>query len=429
MTNRAAGRNLVVPKSKLLLVVGAGASVEFEMPTVSMVRDIINNAAQRAYPLAEQPRTNLYEHIEGMVTRYWENTVPAHLRRKPNFEDVLYTVFALAAAFPAGVDTSALGAVIEPRQLPDVVFFGRKRERVDQDVFRNFGNSAVDTLLCAFRDQCKVIERHKKNEFARLISLMNALQAEFDIAVATLNYDNIVYRALPGIETGFDPKTGRFHARRIFERLAWPCMLHLHGSVHFDMPLPKTGDMHEIHWQSDINAEFAQNAAGRSARANREGAYFPTSAIVAGYGKTTQILRQPFRTYYSEPDRLVARCDAVLFAGYGFGDAHLNIGFEQFRDNRRRKVAIIGHAENDAMTISGADLGDDNPLITTILSTFKTDYRHMRWLGHNAPATVEALKRAQEFEICSKPGTPLAFWYNGLLSACDNAGKVIAQLR
>ncbi|HXZ00396.1 MAG TPA: hypothetical protein VEI03_10375 [Stellaceae bacterium] len=63
-----------MPKKKLLLVVGAGASVEFGIPTVAAVRGIISSAIQTRYPLLHAPATNLYEHIEETVSRYWTVT-------------------------------------------------------------------------------------------------------------------------------------------------------------------------------------------------------------------------------------------------------------------------------------------------------------------------------------------------------------------
>jgi hypothetical protein len=415
-------------KKKLLLVVGAGASVEFDMPSVAQVRDIINNEIQVRYPLLHNPSTNLYAYIEDTVLRYWTHSVPPHLRRSPHFEDLLYTIFALAAAYPNGADTSALGALVTATKFPEVSFLGRQGTSVGRDVLHDLGNASVDALIDTFRKRCQAAAVNKAAEFSQLQTLVAALQAEFEVAVVTLNYDNVMYRAFHGIETGFDPATGQFEETRILNRSQWPCMLHLHGSVHFDMA-GGASDMHEIVWQPDIQGTFHQNAGGRSTRSYVEGADFPTSGVVAGYGKTTQILRRPFRTYYSELDRLVVGCDAVLFAGYGFGDAHLNIAFERFRDAKRRPVAVIGYAPDDAMTMGGADLGDENPTITALIHTFHTDFRSMRALGHSAPDTVEALKAAQEFEVSTDPQTPLALWYNGMLSACANPGKVVAQLK
>jgi hypothetical protein len=119
-----------VPKKKLLLVVGAGASVEFAIPSVAAVRGIISSAIQTRYPLLHAPATNLYEHIEDTVRRYWTHFVPAHLRRPPHFEDLLYTIFALAAAYPADAYTSALGALITATKLPDVSFFSKQPQQV-----------------------------------------------------------------------------------------------------------------------------------------------------------------------------------------------------------------------------------------------------------------------------------------------------------
>ncbi len=285
-------------KKKLLLVVGAGASIEFGMPSVSDVREIINAEAQQWYPLTDCPTTNLYEHLEGLVKRYWADNVPAHLRRDPNFEDVLYAIFALAAAYPAGVYTSALGALIRAVKLPDCNVFGQERTTVDPFRLSHLGSILVDALLSEFREKCKAAERDRTSEFARLGFLMAALQAEFDVAVVSLNYDNVVYRTLSGIETGFDPVTGRFEQDRIFGRKHWPCMLRLHGSVHFNMPTSGSGYIHEIYWEPDINATFSQNSCGHGTSRSLEGANFPTSVIVAGYGKTTQLQWRPFRTYY-----------------------------------------------------------------------------------------------------------------------------------
>jgi hypothetical protein len=363
-----------VPKKKLLLVVGAGASVEFGIPSVAAVRGIISSAIQTRYPLLHAPATNLYEHIEETVSRYWTHFVPVHLRRPPYFEDLLYTIFALAAAFPAGAYTSALGALITATKLPDVSFFSRQPQQVGPETLHDLGNASVDAMIENFRSTCVATQVSKAAEFARLQAFVAALQADFDIAVVTLNYDDVMYRAFPGIETGFDPNTGKFDEGRILNRPSWSCMLHLHGSVHFDMPLPTppTGDLHEICWQANLGAKFQQNASGRSSRRYAEGVDFPTSVIVAGYGKTSQILRRPFRTYYSELDRLVSNCDAVLFAGYGFGDVHLNMAFETYRDSRRRPVAIIGYAADDTMTMRGAALGDHNPMIIMLIHTFGT---------------------------------------------------------
>jgi hypothetical protein len=429
----AAFAGLCRRKKKLLVVVGAGASIEFGMPSVNDVADILSAATQERFPLIADGNTNLYKYFETTVTADWQAKVPRHLQKTPTFEEILYAVFALAAAFPAGRFTSALGAFVTANPLPDVNWMGFKRTKVGRDLLREFGQFLVDTLLKAFRDRCRAVDSKKIAELAKLRALFAAIGEKFEISVVTLNYDDLVYRSAPGLETGFDPG-GKFVDERIVLRRAWPCILHLHGSVHFDMRDDYTdfigfGGLHDIHWQDNLDGQFQQNAEGRSSFNTAEGTDFPTSSIVAGYGKTTQILRRPFRTYNAEVDRLVAECDALLFLGYGFSDIHLNLAFETFRDVRRRPVAVIDFADDNAMTASGLEMSDGHQTVSSVLGLLRTHKHSMRWLGHTAPDTVAGLRAAQEFETSDNPDTPLAIWYNGMLAACDNIDKVLARLR
>jgi hypothetical protein len=417
-------------KNKLLVVVGAGASIDFGMPSVTGVADLLSEAAQDRYPLFENPETNLYKHMESTIADYWHL---ARVGRPPNFEDVLYAVFALAAAFPAGRFTSGLGALVRANPLPDVNWFDSQRQAINRDSLREFSHFLVDTLLNEFRDRCRRLPSVKREALSKLRAFFTALSNEFEIAIVTLNYDDIVYSVAPGLETGFDPD-GRFIEERITSRQTWPCILHLHGSVHFDMrddykEFLGFGGLNDVHWQEDLSQQFNQNASGRSPFSTMEGADFPTSAIVAGYGKTTQILRRPFRTYFSELDRLVAQSDAALFLGYGFSDIHFNFAFEKFRNERLRPVAVIDFAPDNAMNANGIEWANGHKTVTSILGLFRTHKSMMSSLGHRVPKTVARLKDAREFEVSDDPETPLAIWYNGMLSACDYVEKVCARLR
>jgi hypothetical protein len=137
-------------KRKLLVVVGAGASIDFGMPSVNGVADILSAAAQDRYPLLADSSTSLYKYFENTVLADWQAKVPPHLQRTPTSEEILYVVFALAATFPAGRFTSALGAFVTVNSLPNINWYGRRRMAVDQNVLREFGHFLVDTLLNNF---------------------------------------------------------------------------------------------------------------------------------------------------------------------------------------------------------------------------------------------------------------------------------------
>jgi hypothetical protein len=116
-------RVLSKAKRKLLVVVGAGASIDFGMPSVNGVSAILSEAAQERYPLFADAASNLYKYFESTLIADWEAKIGPHLQKSPNFEDILYAIFALAVAFPGGRFTSPLGAFVPANPIPDVNWF------------------------------------------------------------------------------------------------------------------------------------------------------------------------------------------------------------------------------------------------------------------------------------------------------------------
>jgi hypothetical protein len=126
---------------------------------------------------------------------------------------------------------------------------------------------------------------------------------------------------------------------------------------------------------------------------------------------------------------LVNGRDALLIVGYGFGDDHLNVAFERFRNARRRPVVVIGCADDNSMTVSGHGWTDIDSCDRRIFNFFATDHRSMRWLGKSRPGTVKPVKEAKEFEYSGDSNTPLSLWYDGMLSACGHPDKILSRLR
>ncbi len=150
----------------------------------------------------------------------------------------------------------------------------------------------------------------------------------------------------------------------------------------------------------------------------------PNSPFVAGYGKTQQILRQPFRTYFAQVNRLVHEADSLLFLGYGFGDLHLNALFSEVR-GRRRPAVVVDWAKDDQDPLP---FRHDN-WTYNLFKTLPASAGRMSQAGHTAAACIADLKVADELEISNDPRYPLAVWYNGLLAACRQPQKILAQLR
>jgi hypothetical protein len=132
----------------------------------------------------------------------------------------------------------------------------------------------------------------------------------------------------------------------VLARTDWNFIYHLHGSVHFAM----TGvphDLHGITWTATPSKNGPVHAIVRNSQNSMEGTSYPMSPFVAGYGKTQQILRQPFRIYFDQVNRLVHEADSLLFLGYGFGDLHLNAAFSEVR-NRHRPIVVVDWDRREA---------------------------------------------------------------------------------
>ena len=415
-------------RRKLLIVVGAGASIDFGMPSVADIGEILSAMAQERFPLLKDSKTNLYDYVAYEIEEYWSNTSKPSLARKPHFEAILYGLVALRSAYTHGVFTSPLGGLVKPNPLPDINWLGKIPKHSNDSIVSNLIGSCADTVIDEFRRRCCDLATSHAGELEEMRLFVEKLSSEFEIAVITLNYDNVLYRCLAGAPTTGFTAEGNFDERLIFERKSWPCFLHLHGSVHFDMQIKGT-DLHMIHWKKDLSTPFTQNASGRSGVYTDEGIIFPQSAIVAGYGKTSQILRRPFRTYYSEIDRLITSSDALLCLGFGFGDEHLNLALNSYRDARRRPVVIIDWAKRGQMSAAHANWDHPKRSVLSAMRILMTDLVNMNVLGHTSPVAVDELIDMKSFDICRNAETPLAIWYNGMLEACRNPNLVLHNLR
>lgn len=77
-------------KKKLLITVGAGASIDFGLPSVGDVDSIFDACAGRLFPLVSDPTSNLYQYCRDAIGTYYGTASKPALRKWVNFEEVLY---------------------------------------------------------------------------------------------------------------------------------------------------------------------------------------------------------------------------------------------------------------------------------------------------------------------------------------------------
>lgn len=408
-------------KKKLLITVGAGASLDFGLPSVSAIDKLFDTCASKTHPLADEPTSNLYRYCRDAINTYYGGVPKSALRKWANFEEVLYQLNLVTSYLSDSDRLRGSNALLTANALPEVMHFGR-RKAVDGAVLANLTSTLMNELINYFIDTCAAASTAKAAEIAELGQFLAALQEEFEVGIITLNYDNLFTQALSGLHTGFD-EAGQFDPMSVLTRPNWNFVYHLHGSVHFAM----TGvahDMHGITWVKTPTKDHTVHATGRNSQDSMEGPAFPTSTIVAGYGKTQQILRQPFRTYFAQVNRLVHEADSLLFLGYGFGDLHLNAAFSEVR-GRRRPIVVVDWANDpqDPLPFRHDDWSYN------LFKTLPGNAHDMSSVGHSAPADLSDLQASRDLEVSNNPKYPLAVWYNGMLEACRNPLKILEHLR
>lgn len=410
-------------KKKLMVVIGAGASIELGMPSVGDIDRLFTEWAKDGYQLANDKDKTLYCYIRDEVNRHYSLNPKLGLRKETNYEEVLYVLLQLSAALDDNNFTLPMNAFFGLKKLPKIHSLTGERFVGGNDL-RQLCSRLVDKLIEEFRVRCKTAKEEHETDFEVFASFINQLNEDYDVAFITLNYDNLITQACPNLFTGFND-SGSFNPATVYDRAVWGLIYHMHGSVHFDMQGADL-DMHAIKWNNNLHSLFSGNSSGRNSQDTSEGISVPTSVIVAGYGKTNQIQRPPFRTYYSKLDEIAEKADAFLFMGYGFNDLHLNNSLHRIRSGTTAKpVVIIDWAPEDQDPLQfrhdewAYNLCKTVPVNASEMATKK--YKH------SAPDIAD-LKKNGDFEVSSNPKYPLSVWYGGFIGACNNYNLIKSEL-
>lgn len=406
-----------------MVVIGAGASIELGMPGVCDIDRLFTEWAKDGYQLANDEAKTLYCYIRDEVNRHYCLNPKIGLRKATNFEEIIYVLLQLSAALGDDNYSLPMNAFLGLKKLPKIKSFAGEKF-ADGDDLRQLCSRLVDKLIEEFRERCKVAKEKNEANFQIFAEFINQLNNDYDIAFITLNYDNLITQACPNLFTGFDDD-GAFNPKNVYERTEWGLIYHMHGSVHFDMQ-GEDLDMHAIKWNKDLYSTFRGNSLGRNSQDTCEGISIPTSVIVAGYGKTNQIQRPPFRTYYSRLDEIADKATAFLFMGYGFNDLHLNNSLYRIRrGDSKRPVVIIDWASDDQDPLQFRHDEWSYNLCRTV--PVKASEMATKKHKHTAPDIAE-LKENGKFEVSSNPKYPLSIWYGGFIEACRNYDLIKSEL-
>jgi len=413
-------------KKKLLIIVGAGASIDFGLPSVKTIDSLFEKWALEIVTLKNDKDKSLYTWIKECLLVYTKQNPQNYTENIINFENLLFTIQNIAVILNDKdwkFYNNRINPFIDLKSIPDIIKFGKDKE-TDGGDFHFLHSYLIDKLLEYFKTICTTINTDKKLELAKLNIFYTNLKKDFELGFINLNYDNVILSTLPDLETGFDRITGEFDRNRIYTS-SWNFCYHMHGSVYFDLK-GNAIDMHKIYWNDDLNSTFAQNSLGRNSNSTSEGLNHLNSAIIAGLDKSNQLLKEPFGPYFMQLDRLIHESDSILFVGYGFNDTHLNRIFPFIRnDKKNRKVVIIDWADDKE---DGLNFRHDN-WSCGVFETIPFDASEIGDGINRLPHPALYYKTNKILEKSKNPNYPIAVWYNGVLEACDSVDKIIDELK
>ncbi len=399
-------------KKKLLILMGAGTSLPLGLPSVG---DIDEKMREWAPLIAKQinPEIDFFNPLWASAATYNQKGLMSSARAEvPNFEQILGRMMSLAHWETPPPMGNALRLFLQGDTAPVNNYL--KAHLVLNQVEKLFGH-----LARFMRGRCISID-FSSDAFAAYRQALTGFREKFDLGIYTLNYDTAAISAWPEAFTGFS-EAGDFDPQAVFGREEWGFIYHLHGSVHHSLT-ESQGD--RICWKPDLSGDFHDGDETPSNSPRTDNMTFPRTTLVAGGFKLDQLLADPFQTFYASFIRHVHEADAVLIAGYGFGDVHLNLALQNRHLRRRPPVIVV--TKSDARQLPMYVRQDSpDPWARNFKAALRCgfpfiarDYNEQRLVSH----TLEQ----HDFEVTGDDRA--AIWHGGFETVAASMEKFTARL-
>lgn len=141
-------------KQKLLIVAGAGASIEFGMPSVTEIDLQFEEWSQKIAPI-EGSGSNLYKFIKEEAGQYYSNNSRNRKDVLLNFERTLFTIQSLYSIIndKEGLHNHHLGAFVNVSDLPRIIKFRGEAGEIDGFDLHRLYSHLIDQLVELFRNK------------------------------------------------------------------------------------------------------------------------------------------------------------------------------------------------------------------------------------------------------------------------------------
>ncbi len=306
-------------KPKLLVILGAGSSIPCGMPSVENIDKQMKRWSRKweREPPNDAGR-DVFNVLWDALERYYGTN---HYGIRPNYERVLGEMNILASWLsPPPFGTPFTDAVRDGRPVCELDWlhdcsdqYAARKRVLDQHTF------LFEKLADHMRKLSKALDT-RKPAFSDYMNFFHKLQERFKLGIYNLNYDTAAHTAWPEAFKGFDC-SGFFDPLCVSQRREWGFIYHIHGSVHHCISDEISRPW--IVWKEELGEAFTDSGIPEVDMA-QDFRSIPLTTLIAGGFKLDQLLAEPYQTFYSTLVRHVHEADAILIAGYGFGDLHVN---------------------------------------------------------------------------------------------------------
>ena len=404
-------------KPRLLVVLGAGSSMPWRMPGISEINELMKRWSR------EWAQEHQVDAGHDTFSFLWEATARYYKSNdygiSPNFERILGYMTALASWLsptPFGnpiieaIEDGAPVGALQWLSVPSDRYAGRTLIMRQQAFL-------LEKLTHHMRDLSIGFDA-RPSEISDYTEFFGRLRERFDLGVYNLNYDTVARSAWPEAYRGFDCH-GRFDPSGVIKRREWGFLYHLHGSVHHSI----ANYGHRIEWKDDLASEFRDHRETAPDMA-QEFRPAPLTTLIAGGFKLDQLLADPFHTFHSSLVRHAQEADALLIAGYGFGDLHVNrclrIRFDRIDDEAAHPKAVVLEKSPHGR-LQTASLQANDYRAYQLTHTFNTRFAITE--GHrNREMTVAPFIESGELETDNRDRAGI--WHGGFREAFAHVGRI-----
>ena len=307
-------------KKRVLVLAGAGASLEFGGPTTDALTNSVEEDVLSDDGMRSVGGDRAWAEIRQTLSRYLNDGIGAtHPGDAVNFEEIYHCAHELLSTFEP-----TKGAVKEFR--PILVPFVRRRTNLKRDTLKALVSRIGEII---FHKLVAVSDKPTRS-LSPLNRFLEKLREDYVTRIYTTNYDDLLLQAGDDFYTGFDP--ARSSGAKILDRRSFwsatdrDCIFHLHGSVHLAFGLTHAGDANpsDLYWYDDRTEALANSSYSGSDDRRMDRGGTVRTVVITGLDKLSPLQRQPFSHYYASIARDAMAADVIYIIGCGLADLHLN---------------------------------------------------------------------------------------------------------